>query len=257
VTNARGERARHWLRPPLVCLVTDDRRAPADLLERVLAAVSGGVTVVQLREKRLPAGELLALARALRERLAGRAALLVNDRLDVALAADADGVHLPAGGLPPDAARRLAPHLLIGRSVHAADEAAAAQLAGSAGPRVAGDPPARSRVQPPSGADAGTLAVDYLLLGTIFASGSHPDIVPVGLPLLQATRPRFALPLLAIGGITPENAASAVEAGADGVAAIGALLASDDPCRAAQRLVAAVHTGWEARRAARTLVGAG
>ena len=111
MTDARGERAQRWLRPPLLCLVTDDRREPDDLVERVMAAVAGGVTLVQLREKRLPGAALLALARALRERIAGRAALVVNDRLDVALAAEADGVHLPTRGLPPDAALRRLRHI--------------------------------------------------------------------------------------------------------------------------------------------------
>src|SRR5207237_635176 len=84
------------LRPPVLCLVTDGQRGRSDLVARVAAAVEGGVTLVQVREQQRPASELLDLVLALRERIAGRAALVVNDRLDVALTAGADGVHLPA-----------------------------------------------------------------------------------------------------------------------------------------------------------------
>jgi thiamine-phosphate pyrophosphorylase len=218
-----GER----LPPPLVCLVTDGQRPAGDLMDRVEAAVAGGVGMVQLREKQRPAGELLALACELRERLAGRALVLVNDRLDVALAARADGVHLPAAGLPARAARAVAPSLLIGRSVHSAEEAAQAAKDG----------------------------VDYLVLGTIFATATHPGTAPGGLALVRAARARVDLPLLGIGGITPENAAAVIGAGADGVAVVSAILVAPDPRAAARALVTAVHDGWRARRGSAVKVG--
>ena len=216
-----------WLRPPLVCLVTDGQRATGDLLERVGAAVAGGVRLVQVREKQRAAGDLLELVLALHARVAGRAALLVSDRLDVALAAGADGVHLPTAGLPPGVARALAPRLLLGRSVHAPSEAAAMMRDG----------------------------VDYLLLGTIFATASHPGVAPGGLALVRATRARVAGRLLCIGGIGPGNAADVVRAGADGVAAVSAILSAPDPEAAARALVAAVQEGWAARQ--RTAIAAG
>ncbi len=217
------------LRQPLVCLVTDGRREPSDLVARVEAAVAGGVTLVQLREKQRPAGELLELAAALRERLDGRAALLVNDRLDVALAADAAGVHLPANGLPPGAARRVARDLIVGRSVHDPWEAA----------RVAAE------------------GVDYLLLGTIFATATHPDVTPAGLSLVRETRARVSLPLLVIGGITAENAAQTIEAGADGVAVVSAILSAADVEAAARQIVQAVQAGWQLRVGAASVLRIG
>ncbi len=146
---------------------------------------------------------------------------MINDRLDVALAAGAEGVHLPGRGLPPRQARRLAPHLLVGRSVHSAAEA-------------------ESAVEQ---------EVDYLVLGTIFATATHPDTEPGGLDLVRETRARVRLPLLAIGGITLDNAAATIAAGADGVAVITALLNAPDPAAAADRLVGAVRDGWRTRAA--------
>src|SRR5262249_30359809 len=137
--------------------------------------------------------------------------------------------HLPGAGLPVAVARRLAPGLLVGRSVHAPDEAAEQE----------------------------GLGPDYLLLGTIFATASHPDVTPGGTALLETTRARASLPLLAIGGITEHNASAAVLAGADGVAAISSLLAASDPARAAERICDAALDGWRARQEARTLLGAG
>jgi thiamine-phosphate pyrophosphorylase len=178
------------------------------------AAADGGVGAVHLRAPDRPAGALLELAQAL---------VLVNDRLDVALASGAGGVQLPAAGLPPGVARRLvesagrhwrvdgAP-FLIGCSVHDPEQARAA------------------------GGDA-----DFLLLGTVFASRSHPGRAPGGEALVRAVRAATRLPLIAIGGITADTAAQAIAAGADGVAAIRAIVEAPDPGEAAARLLAAIH----------------
>lgn len=204
---------------PTLCLVTDRRLcAPRDLVAAVDQAVAGGVTLVQVREKDLPAGELLDLVVRIRATVAGRARVVVNDRLDVALAAGADGVHLPANGLPVGAARRLAPTgFLIGRSVHAPAEAAAAAAAGA----------------------------DYVVLGTIFATASKPGQAPAGVGLIAATRVVCRLPILAIGGMTAENAGAVLAAGADGIAAISAILADPEPASAAARLRAALRASIE------------
>ncbi|MBI3978972.1 MAG: thiamine phosphate synthase [Chloroflexi bacterium] len=199
---------------PALCLVTDRRICvPADLAAAVEQAVSGGVTLVQVREKDLPAGELCELVARVLAAVAGRARVVVSDRLDVALAVGADGVHLPGSGLPVEAARRLTPSgFLIGRSVHRPEEAAAAEHAGA----------------------------DYVVLGTIFTTASKPGLAPAGPGLIAATRALCRLPILAIGGITAANAGDAIAAGADGVAAISAILADADPAGAAARLAAAL-----------------
>jgi thiamine-phosphate pyrophosphorylase len=98
--------------------------------------------------------------------------------------------------------------------------------------------------------------VDYLLLGTVFATATHPGMPSGGLALVCAARERVRPSLLAIGGITPTNAASVVEAGADGVAVVSAILAAPDPQSAARDLVAAVADGWRARQGGVVRVGA-
>jgi thiamine-phosphate pyrophosphorylase len=217
-----------WLATPLVYLVTDGRRPIADLLERIEAAVSGGVRIVQLREKQRPAGELARLAQEAQKRIGGQAALMINDRVDVALAAKAQGVHLPAAGLDARVVRSLAPGLIVGRSVHAAREAAHVSQAD----------------------------VDYLLLGTIFPSRTHPGGTVGGIGLVRATRPFVRVPLVAIGGITAGNAAEVIEAGADGVAVVSAILEAADPGAAARELLGAVERGVRARSIQGSLAGA-
>jgi thiamine-phosphate pyrophosphorylase len=186
------------------------------------AAVAGGVGAVHLRAPDRPAGSLLELAQALRAALAGRALLLINDRLDVALAAGAGGVQLPAAGLPPAAARSLVKTMgmdgrtggagfLIGCSVHDPEQA-----------RAAGG------------------GADFLLLGTVYASRSHPGRAPGGEALVRAVRAAARVPLIAIGGITVDTASQALAAGADGVAVIRAIVEAPDPGEAAARLLDAM-----------------
>ena len=170
-------------------------------LATIEQAVEGGVDAVHLRDRAASAAELLARGRALRELVRGRARLIVNDRLDVALALDADGVQLGGRSLPLAEARRVAPGMPLGLSIHSADEAAA--------------------------------EADWFLLGTIFASRSHPGEVTGGLDLIRAARGRTTGPIVAIGGIDASTAAACAAAGADGVAVISAIAAADDPRAAA------------------------
>lgn len=211
-----GSAARDRLRQrlPLLMLVTDRRRLTGRALVDVVAqAVAGGVNAVQLRERDLPAGELFELALAVRRALGDRALLFVNDRLDVALAAGADGIQLPEQGLPPEAVRRVGGRdLIIGRSVHDADGARRAEDEGA----------------------------DLLVAGHVFQTTSKPDSPPLGGGGFSAIRAATGLPLVAIGGITQETAAQTVEWGADGVAAISALLEAPDPTAAARLLWQAV-----------------
>jgi thiamine-phosphate pyrophosphorylase len=205
---------------PWICLVTDRGACPGglDALEDVVAAaVAGGVNAVQVRDKALPADRLWALAERLRAptRAAG-AALLVNDRADVALAVEADGVHLGEHGLPIPVARRLVGSRLVGRSTHDLAGAQSAQRDGA----------------------------DYVVLGTIFPSDSHPGQPTASPDLLPAVRSGLAIPTIAIGGITPDNASEVIAAGADGVAVIRSILADPRPEQAARRLVERVRAAW-------------
>jgi thiamine-phosphate pyrophosphorylase len=202
---------------PIVMLVTDRHACGERRLDEVVeAAVEGGVNVVQLREKDLPARELYDLALRLRQIVGTQALLLVNDRIDVALAARAHGVELGGMGLPCDVARGLAPDLLIGRSVHGVAPAAEAVANGA----------------------------DLLVVGTMFASRSHPGMSPAGPSLVRKVGAVTSVPLIGIGGITAANATQVIAAGASGVAAITSITQAHDPRDAAARLVAAVNGAW-------------
>ena len=196
---------------PGICLVTDRRVCPPDELpHRVAAAVDGGVDIVQLRDKEMPGSALLELADKLRKVIANRALLLINERADVALAAGADGVQLGEAALPTRAVRTMmGDACTIGRSVHS----------------VAG------------ACEAAESGADFLLVGTMFATNSHPGEEPSGPGLItRITAASVTIPLLGIGGITEHNAGQVISAGAHGVAVITSILANDDPRRAAQRL---------------------
>lgn len=211
---------------PTLCLVTDRQYARGrPLADLVSQAVQGGVNVVQLREKDLHAGELLALAKAIRHvTRESNALFLVNDRVDVALAAEADGVQLGEEALPVEAARRIAgQRLLIGRSVHSVGGAREAEAQ----------------------------AADFLVVGTIFPTGSKPGVRPAGLKLLEQVAQAVTIPFLAIGGVNTGNVAQVMAQGAAGIAVISAILGSRDPNKATRELkeamAAALREGLPAR----------
>jgi thiamine-phosphate pyrophosphorylase len=196
-----------------LCLVADPALAGGgDLTGTVEAALAGGVDCLQLRCKDAPEREFLSWALRLREVTRHhQVPLLVNDRIDLALACSADGVHLGLTDLPVPVARRLlGPEACIGGSAHSLATARQMEEAGA----------------------------DYLGLGPVFeARGTKPDAeVPGGLDLLRAVRAATDLPLVAIGGIQPANAATVAAAGADGIAVVSALLRSPDPLATARDL---------------------
>jgi len=204
------QQQRYSLPTPCLCLVTDRRLCGIDLLEeKVASAVSGGVDIVQLREKDLPAGELMQLAMKLRSVTNGKALLVINDSLDVALAAKADGLHLPEDSIAVNDAKLIAPPwLLVSKAVH-----------DSIGASVEANENA-----------------DYLVLGTIFPTSSKPGVETGGLDRITAVTKLVDTPVLAIGGIDAYNAASVIEAGASGIAVITAILNASDPEKAARCL---------------------
>jgi len=170
--------------------------------EQVKLLSFGGATLIQLREKRMPAREFYDQAKEAVEEAARRGVqLIVNDRVDVALAVGAHGVHLGQDDMPPEAARGLlGSDALIGYSTHNIEQAVAATK----------------------------LPNDYLAIGPIFATTTKSDTAPVlGLEGLRTVRRAVgAFPLVAIGGITSANAADVIAAGADSVALISALLSN-------------------------------
>ena len=195
---------------PTLCLVTDRQRCSGRRIEDVVdAAIDGGVGLVQLREKDLPAAELYSLALRLKDVVRNRALLFVNDRVDVALAAGADGAQLGETALPLQAARQIAGgRLLLGRSVHSVDGAIQAQSQGA----------------------------DLLTLGTIFPTASHPGGITGGIALVREVAAAVDLPLLAIGGIDAENMGDVIACGASGAAVITAITTAPDPSAAAASL---------------------
>ncbi len=211
------------LRLPCLCLVADcSVVSPHELTDRVAAAVDGGVSLVQLRAKEMPGGLMLSLTNDLLRTVGSRAVLLVNERVDVAAIAGASGVQLGEQALPAGAARQLLPPVsLVGRSVHSEDGAAQAMADGA----------------------------DFLVVGTMFATSSHPGEEPAGPTLMRGVARRCKLPLIGIGGITPANVDVVIAAGASGVAVIRSILTADDPRSASAEMRSALEESWQRHRA--------
>lgn len=191
-------------------LVTDQSSLRGrTLTDVVLAAVQGGVTCVQLREKNLGTRDFVTLACAMKALLAPLGVpLVINDRLDVALACGAQGVHLGQSDMPVELARQLLPpEVFIGLSVESLDNVV----------RAAGQ------------------AVDYLGVSPIYATPTKTDTAaPWGLAGLRQVRALTALPLVAIGGVHVTNAAELLQAGANGLAVVSAICSAPDPSAAAR-----------------------
>lgn len=196
-----------------LCLVTDRVLAHGrSLPEIVSASVRGGVTMVQLREKTVSTRDFVAIARDLLDVLKPSGVpLVINDRLDVALAVGAQGVHVGQDDMPVEVVRRLlGANSIIGLSITSLEDLRT----------------------------CATEAADYLGVGPIFSQTTKTDAAaPLGLAGLAAIRRETAKPLMAIGGIGSGNAASVLSQGADGVAVVSAIMAADDPESAAVALL--------------------
>jgi len=195
-------------RPMLMAVagpVSEDFEA---LEKRVSALAEGGVDAVLLRDKTAQPDRVLEAARRLRRATQGKALLIVHTDARAARESGADGLHLSASEMGPlwEARARLSPGAQIGFSVHSVEEAKKAAAQGA----------------------------DYLLAGTIFPSASHPGLAPAGTGLLESVCSSVFAPVLAIGGVTPENAAECLRAGAAGVAVLSPFMRADDPGAAAR-----------------------
>jgi thiamine-phosphate pyrophosphorylase len=194
---------------PRVYPLTDVQLSGLSHAEQVRLLTLGGASLIQLREKGMPALEFYEQARTAKR---SAVQLIINDRVDIALAAGADGVHLGQDDLPPEAARKLlGPRAIIGYSTHNVDQAISATK----------------------------LPIDYLAIGPIFSTTTKSDTAPVlGLEGLRAVRRAIGeFPLVAIGGITVGNARAVIAAGADSVAVISALLSGADIVSATKTLL--------------------
>lgn len=202
----------------LIVVTDPDCGEGRELVATVRAALQGGAPSVQLRAKQETTREMLELARQLRVETRRTGALLfVNDRIDVALAAEADGAHVGEDDLPVELARSIVPaDFLLGMSVDSAEAAVAAERAGA----------------------------DYVGVGPVFTTPSKLDAGPaIGLAGVAAVRAATSLPVVAIGGIDRSNAAEVAAAGAHGVAVIRAVMQTADPAHAARELLEAVRAG--------------
>ncbi len=193
-------------------LVTDRGLARGrSTLEIVSAAVHGGATVVQLREKDCSTWDFIEQALALKEFLKDRGVpLIINDRVDVAQAVKADGVHLGQTDMPLGLAKKiLGDSMIIGISAESLQDAVEAENGGA----------------------------DYLGVSPIYATPTKTDTAaPLGLEGLREIRKAVRLPLVGIGGLNRDNAAEVIRSGADGVAVVSAIVAADDPQTAADAI---------------------
>lgn len=193
-------------------LITDRNLCKRPLLETVASALKGGVKAVQLREKGIATRDLHTLAKELRKMTSDfGAGLLINDRVDIALAVDADGVHLGWQSLPVSAARGLlGVKKLIGVSTHNRQEALQARNDGA----------------------------DYITFGPVFYTPSKAGILdPVGVEEIRKLKDEFLLPIVALGGIHEGNVETVLDSGVEGIAVISSILGADDAEKASKGLL--------------------
>jgi len=204
---------------PLYVVLDRGAAGDRDLVPLLDAVLAGGCRVVQLREKIMPLSDLYPVALALRRRCREAGCLfIVNDRVDLALAVEADGVHVGQDDLPARETRRLLrPGMILGVSTHDESQARRARDDGA----------------------------DYVAVGSMFPTGSKTGFRLVGPDLLRRVRPEIRAPLVAIGGITVDNVAEVIRAGADAVAVISAVCASPDPAAAARRFLETIRAARE------------
>jgi thiamine-phosphate pyrophosphorylase len=192
-------------------LITDRKQTKMPLPEAVRLALKGGVRAIQLREKDLPVRELLALAQEIRSSTKEFGAMLfINDRVDIAVAVDADGVHLGHQSMPPEPVRKIVgKRMLIGVSTHNAAEAKAAEKGGA----------------------------DFITFGPVYTTPSKLGYgPPAGVDALREVKGQINIPVFGLGGIRIDSIPEVLRTGADGVAMISAIFAVEDIQRAAETI---------------------
>lgn len=192
-------------------LVTDSELSKLPFFEMIKKAVKGGVTVIQLREKNLSTREFIEEAIEVKKNIEGSGIpLIINDRVDVALAIGADGVHLGNDDMPVNLARRImGKKFIIGASAGSVDEAMEKEEKGA----------------------------DYIAVSPVFPTPTKPDAgPPLGLEGIKEMRKFVKVPLIGIGGINRGNVLDVIKSGADGVAVVSAIVSSEDPEKSAREL---------------------
>ncbi len=196
-----------------VMLVLDSGLTKKSIFEDAESAVRAGVPAIQYREKEKTVREMLEDCRKLKEICAGKALFFVNDRVDIALAVGADGLHLGQEDLPVEIARTLLPNAVIGVTVHNLEEAVKAEKGGA----------------------------DYVSVSPIFHTDTKKDAgKEVGLEMVKRVRRVVSIPVMGIGGINAGNARKVIKAGADAVSVVSCIVASDDVEAASKELLEAL-----------------
>jgi thiamine-phosphate pyrophosphorylase len=207
-----------------LCFIADSEAVEGkDILRLIGEATDGGATLIQLRGKKWTSREFLEVGiKTFRLAAPKGTPFIINDRVDIVLACEADGVHLGQDDMPlPYARKILGKNRIIGISVSTPDEAVVAEKVGA----------------------------DYVGAGPVFATLSKKDPGPVlGLDSLRKIREKVKIPILAIGGINSANAAEVIRAGADGVAVISAIAAAADPKKSAAEIIEAIGTIKNSKR---------
>ena len=179
-------------------------------LETARSAIRGGADVIQLRDKELSTKELIRQGMPIRELTRQTETLfIVNDRVDVAVALRADGVHLGQNDLPIETAKKIAgPQILVGKSTHSLEQALQAEREGA----------------------------DYIAVGPVFATPTKPDSIPVGIKMIEEVRQKVGIPFVAIGGIDAENIQQILDEGATHIAVVRAVVGAENVEMAAREL---------------------
>jgi thiamine-phosphate pyrophosphorylase len=205
---------------PLLLLVTDRSRYGDRTLEDIfMPAIAGGVNMIELREGDMSARDLLGEAERLRRLALGGVLLIVHDRVDVAVAAGAHGVHVTADSLPISSAKQTGRGVLVGKTVSSLADAVAAEQGGA----------------------------DFLIVEPVFFGHYAQGHSPLGPTLVRRIKAKIRVPLLASGGITAGNAHQVIAAGADGVSVTSEIVDSVDPRVSARALYEAMREAWQTR----------
>jgi len=182
-------------------IITDSKLTRKTILDDVKQALASGVRIIQYREKEKSTKDMVNEANKIKKLCEGKATFLINDRIDVALASDADGVHLGQDDMPYEVARKILGNKIIGLTVHNVKEAINAEKIGA----------------------------DYLGVSPIFQTTTKLDAgKPAGLNLIEEIKKVTNIPLVGIGGINLDNVSSVIKAGAQGAAVISAILTKED-----------------------------